>query len=367
MFSFLKSLFIGSHSYSSIVPLESKKIIKNTFRLGTIFGLIGLTGYPLAVEEAGFRLVFLGLLISLATLTGGFFTGCLFGMPKRNPDENSNYELNNSLVEISDWLTKIIVGLGLVNLMKIPGYLSSIGQYVSSASGIESKGVDVYTICLVLFFGVLGLYLGYNYMRLVLSRLYKESDDKMLQKELEEKTEVNKSLLHYINQSDQPIEELQENMIRDVTTNQENVDRTSIEKKINRMVKIAEARTLKGLLRKNNDPQKGMWGGKSINNNRQIQATVSDRTLGLFHITLRVSSTDPVNSPFEDGEVVLFALHDSFGDPPIRLSKIDNGIAELTLISYGSFTVGALTDEGKTELELDLAEIQGVSEYFKNH
>jgi hypothetical protein len=42
-----------------------------------------------------------------------------------------------------------------------------------------------------------------------------------------------------------------------------------------------------------------------------------------------------------------------------------NGMARLELIVWGSFTVGAVTDDGTTNLELDLAELPGVPEAFR--
>ena len=65
----------------------------------------------------------------LACLLVGMFIGFLFGIPKIVQDNSPSVEkigepayrqqVNSNLTEISDWLTKIIVGLGLVNLTKI--------------------------------------------------------------------------------------------------------------------------------------------------------------------------------------------------------------------------------------------------------
>ena len=65
------------------------------------------------------------------TTVGGAFC-FLFGIPKilqsdRLPEDTPNsavigyrQQVNTNLTEISDWLTKIIVGLSLINLAKIP-------------------------------------------------------------------------------------------------------------------------------------------------------------------------------------------------------------------------------------------------------
>lgn len=363
---------------------ESEDTITHTLIIGSVFGLIGLIGYPLTVTGGGLKLVFLGLLISIASFIAGLFTGCLFGMPKRNPDENSNYTLNNSLVEISDWLTKIIVGLGLVNLLKLPEYLTSMGFFIQKASGIKGNAVELYAICLIIFFSIFGLYHGYNYMRLVLSQKYKESDDNLLhkvQKELksvknefekqktiaEEKETLNQSLFNVINKSDKPLEITRTEIIKELVETRGITDEAELELRINNMVKLAHTKTKNGQFTNKTDPQNGQWGGKTSNNHRQVKAIVSEKAIGLFRIKVLVNSTDPDNYPIPDGEVVLFALHDSFGDPPVRLIKAENGCAELSLISYGSFTIGVLIDYGTTELEINLAQVPGVSEYFQNH
>jgi hypothetical protein len=234
--------------------------------------------------------------------------------------------------------------------------------------------VEVYTICLVLFFGIFGLYHGYNYMRMVLSRKYRIADEYMLSKELAQvKTqmaiqEVQKNtLIDEINQSKRPLEETRTSVIQGVVEKKPTVDEAELKSAVDKMIDMARQKTQKGLLEKNNDPQLGQWGGRSIRNNRQLTASVKDKGIGLFRLHIRVASTDPVNDPIPDGEVILFALHDTFGDPPIRLVKAENGTADLSLISYGSFTVGAALDGGNIELELNLADLPGVSNYFKEH
>jgi hypothetical protein len=78
---------------------------------------------------------------------------------------------------------------------------------------------------------------------------------------------------------------------------------------------------------------------------------------------LEVSRTD--STELAD---VLFLIHNTF-NPAIKKitpENFVNGKATLSLSPvYGSFTVGVITDGGKTMLELDLAGLPGVSEKFK--
>lgn len=340
---------------------DAEQSIIYTLLIGVVLGTIGLIGYPISIDKIDTSFIFIGILLAISTFIVGFFTGTLFGMPKRNSELNSDYSLNNSLVEISDWLTKIIVGLGLVNLKQIPIYLKNLGLYISESSNSNVQSFKVFSICVVIYFSVFGLYIGYNYMRLVLSQKYKEADENVLRKELVKKeieTEELKStlqkgqlqkdkLIQAVNQ--QPDEEI--NLLDDTY--------------INKMKENAFKKYKNGLLFYSDDPQKKQWGGNAKANNRELKADVQEFTTNIYRINIQVISTNPEEYPLEEGDVVLFALHQSFGEPPFRYVKVENGSAKLSLISYGSFTIGAYVDHGSTELELDLAELPNVSDYFK--
>ena len=115
---------------------------------------------------------------------------------------------------------------------------------------------------------------------------------------------------------------------------------------------------------KNNDPQKGKWGGSPTANNRLFSArieTIPDEQT-FRRIVLRVESTDPAK-PLT-GKVT-FHLHPTFNKQDFDQSVVD-GVAETSLVSYGAFTAGAEADEGETKLELDLTTLDdGMDQFFK--
>lgn len=350
-----------SVGYKKDVTDEAEQSIINTLLIGVVLGTIGLIGYPISIDKIDASFIFIGILLAISTFIVGFFTGTLFGMPKRNSEMNSDYSLNNSLVEISDWLTKIIVGLGLVNLKEIPIYLKNLGSYISESSSNNVQSFKIFSICVVIYFSVFGLYIGYNYMRLVLSQKYKESDENLLRKELVKKeieTEELKSTLKK--------DKLQKNKLIQAV-NQQAFEETDLlnDSYLTEMKENAYKKYKSGLILYRDDPQKAQWGGRSIVNNRELKADVQEFETNIYRINIQVISTNPEVYPLEDGEIVLFALHQTFGEPPFRYVKVENGSANLSLISYGSFTIGAYVDQGKTELELDLAELPNVSEFFR--
>lgn len=106
------------------------------------------------------------------------------------------------------------------------------------------------------------------------------------------------------------------------------------------------------------DPQKGKWGGKAIDPATHRKLSVEVKSLPnndfLRRLILRVESTDPNNYPLTDN--VIFHLHPTFRKQIVEVQPVNNA-AELSLVAYGAFTVGAVTDGGKTKLEFDIAEL----------
>jgi tetratricopeptide (TPR) repeat protein len=158
----------------------SPKTLDNTVFFGMLIGFLAILGYSLGVNESSNKLLFFIFLFSAASYISGFFLGILFGIPKRNNNTISDYNLSNNLVDISDWLTKIIIGLGLIEIKKIPAYLQSIGEFVQNAVMPKESSLKVFIVCCIIYFVIFGLYYGYTYMRLFLSCEFRESDDDLL-------------------------------------------------------------------------------------------------------------------------------------------------------------------------------------------
>ncbi|MBC7924781.1 MAG: hypothetical protein H7039_03915 [Bryobacteraceae bacterium] len=107
------------------------------------------------------------------------------------------------------------------------------------------------------------------------------------------------------------------------------------------------------------DPQKGQWGMEPSRNGRNLTARVSEIGAGWFRTDLAVSdSSRPLTDP------VTFHLHPTFIDSTITVHP-ENGLAKLSLNCWGAFTVGAVTDDGRTQLELDLATISEAPQVFR--
>jgi hypothetical protein len=182
-------------------PVDRYKIMVRLQALaGTGCVLILLYALRFWVSGEAARIFAIGVLVAGAALSSGFLVGFIFGIPRvggkamaeaaavpggarasASDAESSSVTPNSNLVEISDWLTKIIVGVGLVELNSIPGKLGALAYYlgpslrpaqcdgkVSCADYIGTGQAVGLTI--ILFYFVVGFLLGYVWTRLYFQR-----------------------------------------------------------------------------------------------------------------------------------------------------------------------------------------------------
>ena len=93
-------------------------------------------------QHEGMRLIVFacGGLLALASLLTGAFIGFIFGIPKTvtaaaasSNQAVETYQGNTNLEQISDWLTKILIGVGLVQLNALPGHIQELTEHLASA------------------------------------------------------------------------------------------------------------------------------------------------------------------------------------------------------------------------------------------
>jgi hypothetical protein len=191
-------------------PVDDDDLLRDTRRTRDAFltlailGIIAIFIYALQWKTVGFAQVFgSALMIALAALGAGVFLGFLFGIPRTlsanvatvaappppslgsaggsapipsssplpptlPPGHTVPFGINTNLEEISDWLTKIIVGLGLINLGKIPGLTRSFIKEVAPSVG----GQYGFALAVVGGYAVCGFMLGYLMTRLYLTRAF---------------------------------------------------------------------------------------------------------------------------------------------------------------------------------------------------
>lgn len=188
--NFLKSIF------------GDGKLVAQVNLVFSVFLLLGFIALGLCVDSV--RHAGPAMLWGLACLAVGAFIGLLFGIPrmrqrpgspkgdtpaqgggsapeKVEPQEStSKYqpEINNNLIEVSDWLTKIIVGVGLIELGALPSKLRHIATPLVQCLGSDC-GLAI-AIGTIVYFTSAGFLAGYINARTFIAILLRRSEDELL-------------------------------------------------------------------------------------------------------------------------------------------------------------------------------------------
>ncbi len=315
-----------------------------------------------------------GVLIAGVTILSGGFLGFMFGIPSilQNPEARLKY--NDNLVQISDWLTKIIVGVGLTQLYKIPNFVNRIGTQFQDnfeSQVIEPLYARNIAISIMGYYFILGFIMIYFWTKTDYSTVMKYMDD-AFNKKLREETKAKENALQQVEEKDEQLKVVNEQ--KDQTTEQLETVKKDSESKAQEVQAVFQtfspnAEDIKNQLLEakaspdlENDPQKGKWGGKVESNGRKIDANVRESSIkDWFSLSLDVVSTDSMK-PIE-GDVV-FHLHPTLPANEQTIKAV-NGVASLQLLVYGAFTVGVECDNRQTQLEIDLSELPDIPQLFK--
>ena len=119
----------------------------------------------------------------------GGLLGFLFGIPRALQESRSasgsdntkdsqgivRFQDNTNLEQISDWLTKILVGVGLTQLTNIPSTLEKYATGIAPALGGFS-GSSAFIIAIFIFFSVDGFLIGYLWTRVYFAGELEQSE-----------------------------------------------------------------------------------------------------------------------------------------------------------------------------------------------
>ena len=131
--------------------------------------------YAATVETGSHWSVFaVGAIAAGAALIVGIVLGFLFGLPRTLDKQDSNALLatNTNLDQISDWLTKILVGLGLVEIGRLGHGLNNLSTSIATGLGGEA-GAHTFATGILVYALADGFLLGYLWTRIVLSPMLK--------------------------------------------------------------------------------------------------------------------------------------------------------------------------------------------------
>jgi hypothetical protein len=156
-----------------------------------LFGMIVIAIYAARVPP-GWTVFASTLMLAGAALAAGGLIGFLFGIPRtltgetRAADATAGagaiapaYGANTNLEQISDWLTKILVGIGLAQFGAIrSGAIRLLAALAPSLGGRPFSGAFAGTV--LVYHSVLGFLAGWLLTRLMLAPALSESDRRVL-------------------------------------------------------------------------------------------------------------------------------------------------------------------------------------------
>ena len=291
---------------------------------------------------------YLGIAVStaLASFAVGLALGLFFGLPSlvprsADPKGGTAFAESTSLEQIADWLVKIVVGITLTRFDDLAGRLENAAAQISGSMSCRPSGHPCpppVAGTIMACFTVLGFLIAYLWMRrYFIGELARGREDA-------ERKFIDNAVSNGDVQTDD-VHALMRGLAKPSTTAGDEI-------------KPGDAP---------DDPWKGQFGGSSSSGDLALKAEV-DRLKsqpGLFGVTITLEADTAEASERMEGSIVTFYLHPTFKRNK-RSIVFRNGKAVLELVSYGAFTVGALTAFGD-KFELDLAGLPRAPQAFRDN
>lgn len=105
---------------------------------------------------------------AMACIATGALIGFLFGVPRLNPRAQLSGEFihNQNIEAVSDWLTKILVGVGLVNFQAIGAFTQRMAEELGRGIAVDRS----IAMGLIVYFFAVGIIQGYILTRIFLAK-----------------------------------------------------------------------------------------------------------------------------------------------------------------------------------------------------
>jgi hypothetical protein len=263
-----------------------------------------------------------------------------------------------------------LIGVGLVELSKLRGFLSALGSSVESSLAGAPAGTGVVTQIVVLTFIVLGFLASFLWTRIYYGPLQTLADNEVV-KSLRGKLIVSQSELKHEKESHKKAVSVAQSLAKGeiaIPATPPSKDELQVRSKAapnlhdwpedvrKKVEKFEEARPIW-----NTDPgAKIFLEARQEANGRRLEAQILldlDDTL-VINLQVRRYSGDHLRG------TVAFLLHPTFTEP-IIYAEATNDMAEAKISSAGWFTVVAIADNGRTILSFNLKELPNAPAWFK--
>lgn len=344
------------------------KIVVNMMALGLVaIVVVGLWAW-LVNEKYDFAAVLgLSMIVGFASLFTGAIFGFLFGIPRslQRTDPVSTetgkerpYSNNTNLEQISDWLTKIIVGVSLTQLPAIQGHFHVLVSSVSNGfqKFMSASYAYPYSSGLIIFYSISGFLAVYIWAKVYFLEQLTFLEDRLNRRNIRDE-------IREVRKGNQKLEISRlGNMLTQFIRSRNRIN--SMESKYKALLDIAQPAPVKFI----DDCQKERWGGQSVSGGYALSAAIrlptrsDESNEDDYIITLTVKPVQP-NTPLT-GDVYFF-LHDSFYEEYIKIVNPENNMAVHEFNSFEAFTVAAVLNNGAVKLELDLNSLPDIPEGYK--
>lgn len=160
-----------------------------------VLGLLIIILYSIQFDPlTSVSVISIGIMIAGGSLLVGNLLGFLFGIPRtpqeltpngvvasREADNSSDdrtkipYKPNSNLEQISDWLTKILVGVGLTQINQISSQIYLFAYSLKPSLG-NAASSGPFAIAIIIYFLICGFMLGYLWTRFFMAGELASSD-----------------------------------------------------------------------------------------------------------------------------------------------------------------------------------------------
>jgi hypothetical protein len=325
------------------------------------------------------------LMVGVAALSVGILLGFLFGMPrgqaatagqKTNGKEGGaprhaqgpGYEPSTNLEQVSDWLTKILVGIGLVEFGKLRDALASAGDLAARSLDPPVAGASVVSQLVMIAFTVIGFLASFLWTRVYYGviqfsadkniwSLLNELNSRVSESSAESQQAVSLASLLAAGKLTQPNSAVGPDVALPAA-----IERPAQESRLPGEILAKISQFQNALAEFDSNPTGDLFGrAPKATKGRQLVGWIAMTLPQALILTVRVEAT--ASGPPLTGDAI-FLLHPTIPNS-VRRVACKNDSAEVQFYSEGWFHVAAIVDDGQTVVALDLRQIPDVPQWFK--
>lgn len=180
---FTRSSKKKSMSQSGRVPAEVQAYVNRWLTIAEtvliFFPMTMVAIYCANLSTGGLAAFAAAEMVSAASFLAGGLLGFLFGVPRaltsdtdKGSSQRDRLNANTNLEQVSDWLTKIIIGATLVQLGSVVHRFGELATFVSGIFGNPSTQNKTMAGAIILYSTVFGFFAAYIGARSILTFLF---------------------------------------------------------------------------------------------------------------------------------------------------------------------------------------------------